>query len=211
MTVAKRPSWITIAVACWCGLMFATAVAAVIPSLRLLAAPILCHTPYSHGVVEQHNYSYGATSGYSLSLRCANAQHQEHGTNGIAVIGLLWLYGWIAALLIRGVYYWTKVLIVKRREAAKRWRIANLPDHRPNSAAATPASLLGSSPGSRPKPATPTPHTFAQRARASQGLAVAVKRGRALDQLMRLADLHDRGVLSDQEFAAEKAKIMSLE
>ena len=30
-----------------------------------------------------------------------------------------------------------------------------------------------------------------------------------LDQLQQLADLHDRGVLNDDEFAAEKAKILS--
>ena len=30
-----------------------------------------------------------------------------------------------------------------------------------------------------------------------------------LDRLQKLADLHDRGVLSESEFATEKAKILS--
>jgi hypothetical protein len=38
--------------------------------------------------------------------------------------------------------------------------------------------------------------------------AVAADQGAHLDELSKLADLHDRGVLTDSEFAAEKAKIL---
>jgi hypothetical protein len=191
----KTPSPWTIVLTGWLGFMFATAVAALIPTLQLAVAPILCHAPYSHGVVEVHNYSYGTTSGYSIFLRCANAQRREHGTSVFAIVGLLWLYGWAGALLIRGVYYWTKFGITKGVDAYWRRRLPP-PPARPRPAA-TPKSLLG---------ATPASTAAAPAARRSPVSA----RGRPdpIDQLARLADLRDRGVLSDAEFAVEKAKVL---
>ena len=204
----KRPSLWTIIVTGWLGFMFATAVAALIPKLQLLAAPILCHGAYSHGVVEVHNYSYGPTSGYSTSLRCANAQHQEHGTSVVAVIGLLWLYGWAAALLIRGVYYWGKFLVKTGVDAYWRRRLPP-PPVRPRPAISTPRDLSGATAGSPSPsrvPASPAPQTMGG-AVLVNGRWVA-RQPDPVDQLTRLADLHGRGALTDQEFAAEKAKII---
>jgi hypothetical protein len=202
-----------VVIAGWVGFMFATAVAALIPSLRLLTAPILCHAPYGHGVVQVHNYSYGPTSGYSLSLRCADAQHQEHGTSGIAVIGLLWLYGWIGALLIRAVYYWLKVAVVKTRE--ERWfrRHGPPPAARPRPVGGTPKSLVGPQPTSQSAPA-PAARGTAPGLLIAGGQMFVNSRPVSgepdpVDQLARLADLHQRGALTDEEFAAEKAKILS--
>jgi len=202
----KRPSLWTIIVSGWLGFMFATAVAALIPKLQLLAAPILCHAPYGHGVVEVHNYSYGPTSGYSTSLRCANAQHQEHGTSVVLVIGLLWLYGWAGALLIRGVYYWGKFMVKTGVDAYWRRRLPP-PPVRARPTISTPKDLLGATPASPAR-------ALAPRAPQTMGGAVLAN-GRwvagtpdPVDQLSRLADLHSRGALTDQEFAAEKAKII---
>jgi Short C-terminal domain len=175
--------------------MFATAVAAAIKPLQLAAAPILCHAPYSHGVVEVHNYSYGTTSGYSTSLRCANAAHQEHGTSLFAVIGILWLYGWVAALLLRAAYYWTKFGITRGVDAYWRRRLPQPAPARPRQVA-TPRSLLGDAGASTPPLACV----------ARVGPVVTRQRPDPVEQLARLAALHDRGVLSDDEFAAEKAR-----
>ena len=202
----KRPSLWTIIVTGWLGFMFATAVAALIPKLQLLAAPILCHAPYSHGVVEVHNFSYGPTSGYSTSLRCANAQNQEQGTSVVLVVGLLWLYGWAGALLIRGVYYWGKFLVKTGVDAYWRRRLPP-PRVHPRPTISTPKDLLG---------ATAASPSVAPAARAPRTMGGAVLvNGRwvargpdPVDQLTRLADLHGRGALTDQEFAAEKAKIL---
>ena len=195
----KRPSPWTIVLSGWLGFMFATAVAALIPSLQLAVAPILCHAPYSHGVVQVHDYSYGTTSGYSIFLRCANAQHQEHGTSVFAVVGLLWLYGWAGALLIRGGYYWTKFGITKGVDAYWRRRLPPPPSHpRP---LATPKSLLGATPASTSS--APAAAPAARRGPVSMG-----RRPDPIDQLARLADLRDRGVLSDDEFVAEKARVL---
>jgi hypothetical protein len=205
--MAKIPSWVTVVVAGWVGFMFATAVAAVIPSLRLWAAPILCHAPYNHGVVEVHNFSYGFTSGYSLDLRCANAAHQEHGTSGLAVIGILWIYGWIAALLVRGVYYWGKFLVRTGWKTIDARRAPPPPVPRQRPRIATPASLLGDSARPRLRPPPPV-LTFAERMRAANPQSSTAGRSDPVDQLARLAELHDRGALTDAEFAAEKSKII---
>ena len=195
----KTPSPWTIVLTGWLGFMFAVVGAAVLPRLQLAVAPILCHGAYGHGVVEVHNYSYGTTSGYATSLRCANAQHQEHGTSVIAVIGLLWLYGWVGALLIRGVYYWAKFGITRGVDAYWRRRLPPPPVHpRP---AATPRSLLSETPAPTPVPAA------AAGARGSP--AVIPRRPDPVEQLTRLAALHDRGVLTDAEFASEKARILA--
>jgi hypothetical protein len=160
-------------------------------------APILCHGAYSHGVVEVHNYAYGTTSGYSTSLRCANAAHQEHGNSIVAVLGLLWVYGWVGALLIRGVYYWTKFLITKQVDAYWRRRLPP-PKVSPQPVVATPKGLLGSTTAA-PPPASTAP----ARSLFTPGHPDPI------DQLARLAALHDRGVLSDDEFASEKARILA--
>jgi membrane protease subunit (stomatin/prohibitin family) len=47
----------------------------------------------------------------------------------------------------------------------------------------------------------------AQAAQAAAG-AQAASAPDPTDKLTKLADLHDRGVLSDEEFAAQKAKIL---
>jgi hypothetical protein len=203
----KFPSAWTIVLTGWLGFMFATAVAALIPSLQLLTAPILCHAPYGHGVVHVHGYSYGTTSGYSIFLRCANAQHQEKGTSIVAVVGLLWLLGWAAALAVRGVYYWTKFLIKTGVDAYWRRRLPP-PPVRARPSVATPESLLGKTPATRSAAAA------APGARPSGGAVLVngrwVARGPdPIDQLARLADLHDRGVLTDTEFAAEKARLLA--
>jgi hypothetical protein len=213
--VAKKPSWGTVIVTGWVGFMFATAVAALIPSLQLLVAPILCHGSYGHGVVQAHDYSYGTTSGYTTSLRCANAAHQETGTNGIAVIGLLWLYGWVAALLIRGVYYWGKFLIGKGLEEIS-YRRSPPPSVRPRAGTATPAMLLGASSSqgaSAPKVGSPpwkNAPSFAERMRAANARTAGGRQPDPVDQLMRLADLHSQGALTDAEFAAEKSRIIGI-
>jgi hypothetical protein len=191
----KTPSLWTIILTGWLGFMFATAVAALIKPLQLAVAPILCHAPYSHGVVEIHSYSYGATSGYSTSLRCANAQHQEHATSLIAVIGLLWLYGWVGALAIRGEYYWGKVAITKGVDSYWRRRLPPQPARsRPT---ATPRSLLAT---------TATSPAVGPVTRAAPVFGGG--RSDPVDQLARLADLRDRGVLTGEEFASEKARIL---
>ena len=51
-----------------------------------------------------------------------------------------------------------------------------------------------------PPPAPPAPVAAA---------APAAPAGDRVEQLTQLADLHDRGVLTDVEFAAEKAKILA--
>jgi hypothetical protein len=204
----KRPSLWTIILTGWLGFMFATAVAALIPSLQLLTAPILCHAPYGHGVVQVHNYSYGATSGYATTLRCANGFHQEHGANLFAVIGLLWLYGWVGALAIRGVYYWGKFLVKTGVDAY--WR-RRLPPVRPRQAISTPKMLVGAAPAAPSRAPAGAP---AAPALKTMGGAVLVNgrwvaRGAdPVDQLARLADLYDRGALTEQEFADEKARIL---
>lgn len=48
-----------------------------------------------------------------------------------------------------------------------------------------------------------------ERAEAAAAPAPADPAQARLDRLTQIADLHDRGVLSDEEFAAEKAKILS--
>jgi hypothetical protein len=157
--------------------------------LQLAVAPILCHAPYSHGVVQVHDYSYGTTSGYSIFLRCANAQQQEHGTSVFAVVGLLWLYGWAGALLIRGVYYWTKFGITKGVDAYWRRRLPPPP--------------------ARPRTVTNRPYRAPEAAPARPaGNPFSNARPDPVDQLVRLADLRDRGVLSDDEFAVEKARVL---
>lgn len=195
----KTPSPWTIILTGWLGFMFAVVGAAVLPRLQLAVAPILCHGAYGHGVVEVHNYSYGTTSGYATSLRCANAQHQEHGTSVITVIGLLWLYGWAGALAIRGVYYWGKVAVTSGVDAYWRRRLPPPPVRPPR--AATPKSLLGqaTSPATAPAAAPP--------GRGSP--ALVPHRPDPVDQLTRLAALHHRGVLTDEEFASEKARILA--
>lgn len=205
--MVKRPSLWTIILTGWLGFMFATAVALPIPKLQLLAAPILCHGAYSHGVVEVHNYSYGATSGYSTVLRCANSQHQEHSTSIVLAIGILWLYGWAGALLIRGVYYWGKFLAKTGVDAYWRRRLPP-PPVRSRPAVTTPKDLLGATAASAPKaPSRAAPQALGGAALLN-GRWVA-RHADPVDQLARLADLHQRGALTDEEFAAEKAKIIS--
>jgi hypothetical protein len=182
----KTPSPWTIVLTGWLGFMFAVVGAAALPRLQLAVAPILCHGAYSHGVVEVHHYSYGTTSGYSTSLRCANAGHQEHGTSLFAVVGLLWLYGWVGALAIRGVYYWTKYAITRGVDAYWRRRLPP-PPSRPRTVTNRPPV---------PAPARPVPR------------AVFPARPDPIAQLGRLADLLDRGVLTHEEFASEKARIL---
>lgn len=182
----KLPSPWTIVLTGWLGFMFAVVGAAAIPRLQLAVAPILCHGAYSHGVVEVHNFSYGTTTGYSTSLRCANAQHQEHGTSLIAVFGLLWLYAWVAALAIRGAYYWAKFGITKGVDAYWRRRLPP-PPRRPRMVTNRPVVVA---------PPQPVRRTFSSDRDP-------------IDQLARLADLRERGVLTDAEFASEKARILS--
>jgi hypothetical protein len=205
--MAKRPSLWTIIVTGWLGFMFATAVALPIPKLQLLAAPIFCHGSYSHGVVEVHNYSYGATSGYSTSLRCANSQHLEQSTSIVLVIGVLWLYGWAGALLIRGVYYWGKFLVQTGVDAYWRRRLPP-PPVRPQPAVTTPKDLLGATAATASRAPARAPPQTTGRAVLMNGRWVP-RQADPVDQLTRLADLHSRGALTDEEFAAEKAKIIS--
>jgi Short C-terminal domain len=193
----KTPSPWTIVLTGWLGFMFATAVAALIPSVQLAVAPILCHAPYGHGVVRVHGYSYGTTSGYTIFLRCANAQHQERGTSVFAVVGLLWVYGWVGALAIRGAYYWGKVAITKSVDTYWRRRLPP-PPVRPRPAA-TAKSLLGAT----------APAATAAAAPARGSPALIPRRPDPVEQLARLADLRDRGVLTDEEFASEKARILA--
>jgi hypothetical protein len=195
----KTPSPWTIVLTGWLGFMFAVVGGAVFPRLQLAAAPILCHGAYSHGVVEVHNYSYGTTTGYSTSLRCANAAHQEHGTSLFAVFGLLWVYGWAGLLVIRGIYYWAKFAVTRGMDAYWRRRLPP-PKVQPSAVVATPQALLGTTPASTPKPIAPAP----------VGLERPIKtRADPVEQLARLADLRDRGVLTDAEFTSEKARILS--
>jgi hypothetical protein len=186
----KTPSPWTIVLTGWLGFMFAVVGGAVFPRLQLAVAPILCHGAYGHGVVEVHNYAYGTTSGYSTTLRCANAHHQEHGTSLVAVFGLLWVYGWVGALVIRGIYYWTKLLITKQVDAYWRRRLPPPPSR--------PHTVTNSSP--RPP---------ASRSAKPLGRIRIPPRPDPVDQLARLADLRDRGVLNEAEFASEKARILS--
>ena len=60
-------------------------------------------------------------------------------------------------------------------------------------------------PGTRPYGQTPPPPT-----RPAPGLAAdpSVKADEVADQLERLAGLHDRGILTDEEFQREKDKIL---
>lgn len=117
-----------------------------------------------------------------------------HGTSLIAGFGLLWAYAWVGALAIRGVYYWTKLLVTKQVDAYWRRRLPPLPVRpRPT---ATPKSLLREA-------ALP-----AAVAAARSGPPFIPRRPDPVDQLARLADLRDRGVLTDQEFASEKARIL---
>ena len=201
------PSLWTIIATGWLGFMFATAVAALFPSLQLLTAPILCHAPYSHGVVQVHDYSYGTTSGYTIFMRCANAAHQEKGTSVLEVVGLLWVFGWAAALVLRGIYYWAKMGIKAGVDAYWKRRLPPPPPLK-NRTIATPQSLLGKIPATQPKAAASfTPQTTG-RAVLVNGQWVA--RGPDhVDQLAKLADLHDRGALTDEEFAAEKSKLLA--
>ena len=192
--------------------MFATAVSALIPSLRLLAAPVLCHAPYGHGVVRVTDYSYGATSGYSLNLRCANAYHQEQGTNGLVVILVLWAYGWVGSLVIWGAIRGVRSLLGKGKRAPQSAGTGLI---RAGSTVSPPAVAAGSQ---SPRLA----QDFVERARREAGgervlqpitLSTGGSSGTPdpVDQLTRLADLHDRGALTDAEFAAEKAKILGTE
>jgi hypothetical protein len=121
------------------------------------------------------------------------------GTSPIAAIGLLWLCGWVGALAIRAVYYWGKFAITKSVDAYWRRRLPPRPV-RPRPAA-TPKSLLGqtASPAAAPVAAAP----------AQGGPAFIPRRPDPIDQLTRLATLRDRGVLTDAEFASEKARILS--
>ncbi len=202
--MAKKPSGATLLVSCWVGFMCATAVAVLIPSMRLWAAPFVCHGAYSHGVVEQHSFSYGFTSGYSLDLRCANAAHQEHGTSQLTVIGILWVECWIGALLLRGIYYWGKFAVQSGLKGIDARRPPPPPVPR-QPGRATPETLLGAKPKLRPPPPV---LTFADRMKASRATVGAKTAADPVDQLTRLADLHDRGALTDADFAAEKAKII---
>ncbi len=62
-------------------------------------------------------------------------------------------------------------------------------------------------PAKQPRPGQPAKQP--RSAAASQAArAGAADQGAHLDELSQLADLHDRGVLTDAEFAAEKAKIL---
>ncbi len=211
--MVKRPSWLTLILTFWVGFMFATAVAALFPSLRLLAAPILCRAPYGHGVVQVHDFSYGPTSGYSLSLRCANAAHQEKATSWLAVIGVLWLLGWVGAFVIRQIYYWLKVLVLKPLRAVSDRRFERRAPRRPASMRSHLASGSDSASAISNTPATSAARELARQIRAG-GPAVLVGGSLlatspdSVSQLTRLADLHARGALTDEEFAAEKAKIV---
>jgi hypothetical protein len=215
----RRPSWATLIVTGWVGFMFATAVAALVPSVRLLAAPLLCHAPYGHGVIQVHNYSYGPTSGYSLSLRCADGNHNEIGTNWLAVVGLLWLFGWVATLAIWGATYWLRVLTHKAGELISDRRERRRPvGPRPRPPVSRPGWLTDPSSASRSTatPVNPMLDDLAQSLRAGGGGTRMLINGQpfpapadAVDQLVRLVDLRDRGVLTEQEFAAQKEKILS--
>jgi hypothetical protein len=210
--VDKKPSWAMLVITCWVGFMCATAVAALIPSMRLWAAPILCHGAYGHGVVEVHNFSYGFTTGYSLDLRCANAAHQEHGTSGVAVIGILWVECWIGAILLRGVYYWGKFLVRMGWSAIGARRPAPHPVPRSKALkTATPQSLLAKARAPKFPEVQTNPNAKAlMEHQQAVGVRVASATGRdPVDQLARLADLHERGALTDAEFELEKSKIIS--
>jgi hypothetical protein len=63
---------------------------------------------------------------------------------------------------------------------------------------ATPKTLLGETAN---PPASPV--------RATQRPAPTLLVANPVEQLARLADLHDRGALTDSEFAAEKARIIN--
>lgn len=167
----------------------------------------MCHAPYGHGVVQVHNYQYGTTSGYSIFLRCANTAHRESGTSVVAVIGLLWLFGWAAALVIRGVYYWTKFLIRAGVDAYWRRRLP-APPVRTRPAVATPQSLLGKTAPTQPRVTDASRPQTMGRAVLVNGRWVA--RGPdPLDQLERLAELYDRGALTDEEFAAQRSRLLA--
>lgn len=103
----------TLLVTGWLGFMFATAVAAVFPSVHALTSPIVCHAPYTHFVVHTNNFSYGngTTTGYTLNFTCANDAGAQRPVGGPAQIWLLWAFGWAASLVLAAIFHVVRVLI----------------------------------------------------------------------------------------------------
>jgi hypothetical protein len=93
------------------------------------------------------------------------------------------------------VTYWLSVLA---RRAWHKISIQRAIKRAPPPYEPAPPAPRRPAPALKPSPA-PASHTIVRaRARAPD----------PIDQLARLADLHDRGALTDDEFAAEKAKIL---
>lgn len=59
------------------------------------------------------------------------------------------------------------------------------------------------------QPAPPPPPVAAPAPMPEAAPAAPAAGGDRIEQLSQLADLHDRGILTDVEFAAEKAKILA--
>jgi hypothetical protein len=117
----------------------------------------------------------------------------------------LLIYAIVALIELGGVGMW--VLFKRSRgESAVPARLADktAPTSRPTPAPApqTPARLTPTPPQHKPK---------AVAARPQPTPKAASRNGKAdpLDRLQKLADLRDRGVLSDAEFDAEKSKILA--
>jgi hypothetical protein len=106
----------TLLVTGWLGFMFATALAAVFPSVHALTAPIVCHAPYTHFVVHTNNFSYGngTTTGYTLNFTCANDAGAQRPIGGPGQIWLLWAFGWAASLVLAAVFHLVRVLVRRR-------------------------------------------------------------------------------------------------
>ena len=130
----------TLIVTGWLGFMFATAVAAVVPPVHAVTAPIACNAPFTHFVVHTHNFSYGngTTTGYTLSFTCANDAGVQRPVGGPPQILLLWAFGWAASLvlaaifhavrvLVRGRGVWPAVLVTLAATAAGIWALTTVP------------------------------------------------------------------------------------
>ena len=114
-SVFGRIGWTggTLIVTGWVGFMFATAVAAVVPSVHAVTAPIVCHAPYTHFVVHTNPFSYGngITTGYTLNFTCANDAGVQRPISGIGQIWLLWGFGWAGALVLAAIFHTVRVLV----------------------------------------------------------------------------------------------------
>jgi hypothetical protein len=84
------------------GFMFATAFAALVPSTLLLATPFLCSGTYGQGVVDKHYFSYGLTSGRSVTVGCSDGHGNVHSASTALAVVILFVIATIALTVVIG-------------------------------------------------------------------------------------------------------------